>query len=196
MLERMNILNYLRNLFTGQAAKTINKSSVFVVYGRSDALRHSIFDFLRAIGLKPIEWNQALRMTGAPAPFVGDIVEAAMQHAQAMLIIFTGDDEARLKDEYLNLNDPSYEKIFTTQPRPNVIFESGLALGRYPERTIFVQVGILRPFSDIAGRHLIRLDNSVKARQELAQRLMLAGCVVDLSGTDWHNTGDFNASEK
>ena len=46
-------------------------------------------------------------------------------------------------------------------------------------------------FSDIAGRHFIRLRNSSKSRQELAERLKLAGCDVDLSGTDWHDAGSF-----
>ena len=73
----------------------------------------------------------------------------------------------------------------------NVIFEAGLALGKYPERTILVQVGALKPFSDIAGRHFVRLRNSSKSRQELAQRLKLAGCEVNLSGTDWHDAGLF-----
>jgi predicted nucleotide-binding protein len=73
-----------------------------------------------------------------------------------------------------------------------VIFEAGLALGKYPDRTILVQVGNLRPFSDVAGRHFIQLRNSSKSRQELAQRLKLAGCEVDLTGTDWHDAGSFS----
>jgi predicted nucleotide-binding protein len=114
-----------------------------------------------------------------------------MQQAQALVILFTGDDETRLGNEFATLSDSNRESEFASQPRPNVIFESGLALGKYPGCTILVQIGSPRLFSDIAGIHYIRLDNSLKARQELAQRLVLAGCPADLSGTDWHDAGNF-----
>ena len=168
-----------------------NKSRVFVVHGRNEAMRRALFDFLRAIGLKPIEWSEAIALTGKPSPFVGEILDTAMRYAHAIIVLFTGDDQARLRDEFLLGNDPDYERRTTPQSRQNVIFEAGLALGKYPDRTILVQVGVLRPFSDIAGRHFIRLRNSSKSRQELAQRLELAGCDIDLSGTDWHDAGAF-----
>lgn len=168
-----------------------NRSRVFVIHGRDEEMRRALFDFLRAIDLKPIEWSEAVALTGKPSPFIGEILDAAMQYAQAILVLFTGDDQARLKDEFLWVNDPVYERETTPQSRPNVIFEAGMALGKYPDRTILVQVGSVRPFSDIAGRHLIRLRNTSKSRQELALRLKLAGCEVDLSGTDWHDAGAF-----
>jgi predicted nucleotide-binding protein len=169
----------------------LNRSRVFVIHGRNEPMRRALFDFLRAIDLKPIEWSEAVALTGKPSPFVGEILDAAIQYAQAIIVLFTGDDQARLRDEFLSGNDPVYERETTPQSRPNVIFEAGLALGKYPERTILVQVGTLRPFSDIAGRHLIRLKNTSKSRQDLALRLRLAGCDVDLSGTDWHDAGAF-----
>lgn len=169
-----------------------NRSRVFVIHGRNEAMRRALFDFLRAIDLKPIEWSVAVSLTGKPSPFVGEILDVAMQYAQAIVVLFTGDDQARLRDEFLSANDPVYERETTPQSRPNVIFEAGMALGKYPDRTILVQVGTLRPFSDVAGRHFIRLRNSSKSRQELAQRLRLAGCEVDLSGTDWHDAGAFS----
>lgn len=162
-----------------------------MIHGRNEAMRRALFDFLRAIDLKPIEWSVAVAFTGKPSPYVGEILDAAMGHAQAIVVLFTGDDQARLRDEFLSVNDPVYERETTPQSRPNVIFEAGLALGKYPERTILVQIGTLRPFSDIAGRHFVRLRNSSKSRQELAGRLKLAGCNVDLSGTDWHDAGTF-----
>ncbi|MGD8406675.1 MAG: nucleotide-binding protein [Anaerolineales bacterium] len=173
-------------------AQETNKSRVFVIHGRDEAIRRALFDFLRAIDLKPIEWGEAVALTGKPTPFVGEILDAAMGYAQAIIVLFTGDDQARLRDEFISGSDPAYERKTTPQSRPNVIFEAGLALGKYPERTILVQVGTLRPFSDIAGRHFVRLQNTSKSRQELAGRLKLAGCDVDLSGTDWHDAGSFS----
>ena len=69
-----------------------------------------------------------------------------------------------------------------------------MAMSRSEDRTILVEIGILRPFSDVAGRHVIRFDGSTPRRQELAQRLEIAGCPVNLSGTDWHSAGDFEAA--
>jgi len=167
---------------------------VFVVHGRNETLRRAFFDFLRAIGLRPIEWSQAVTMTGKASPFIGEVLDAAFKNAQAVIVLLSGDDEAKLQANLHRKDDPQYEKVLSPQARPNVLFEAGLALGRYPDRTILVEVGQLRPFSDIAGRHTIRLDNSVAKRQDLAQRLQVAGCAIDLSGIDWHSVGDFNAT--
>lgn len=168
-----------------------DNTKVFVVHGRNEDLRKSMFSFLRSIGLKPIEWSQAIQMTGNTAPFIGDVLDAAFEQAQAVVVLLNGDDEAHLREEYHSEKMPDYERNLTPQARPNVIFEAGLALGRFPDRTVIVEVGELRPFSDIAGRHTIRLSNSTKKRQDLAQRLKTSGCNIDLSGTDWHTVGDF-----
>ena len=71
-----------------------------------------------------------------------------------------------------------------------------MAMGRCAERTILVELGKLRPFSDIGGRHVIRLDNTPAKRQELARRLEAAGCPVNLSGADWYTTGDFSTPDE
>jgi hypothetical protein len=74
-----------------------------------------------------------------------------------------------------------------------VIFEAGMAMGRLSDRTVIVELGVLRPFSDFEGRHVIRLNNSTQRRQELAGRLRNAGCPVNLTGTSWHSAGDFES---
>jgi predicted nucleotide-binding protein len=75
-----------------------------------------------------------------------------------------------------------------------VLFEAGMAMAYFPERTVLVQVGWIRPFSDIAGIHAIRMDNSLENRRDLAQRLKMAGCEIkDLNaGIEWHTAGDFS----
>lgn len=164
---------------------------VFVVHGRNKKIRDSLFSFLRAIGLHPIEWSQAVIATGKPAPYVGEILDVAFSKACAVVVLMTPDDEACLREEFRNHNDPVYELELTGQARQNVIFEAGMAMGRCPLRTVLVEVGTLRPFSDIGGRHVIRLEDTTQGRQELAQRLRSAGCLVNLDGTDWHTVGQF-----
>ena len=164
---------------------------VFVVHGRNLELRDAMFNFLSSIGLEPIEWTEAIKWTESGSPYVDEILNAAFEHAQAIVVLMTPDDEARLRSEFRSENDPPHEKTLTPQARPNVIFEAGMARGRDPKRTVLVEIGQLRPFSDIGGLHIVRLDNSTEKRQDLAMRLKTAGCPVNLDGTAWHKMGDF-----
>ena len=176
---------------TNIANRTVNRDQVFVVHGRNETLRQSMFAFLRAVGLEPIEWDQAIAATKKASPYIGEILDAAFSEAKAIIVLASGDDEARLMRRFTNREDPEYETDLTPQPRPNVLFEAGLAMGRDQARTILVEVGNLRPWSDIAGRHVTHLDNSIQKRNELANKLRVAGCDVDLSGQEWKTEGDF-----
>ena len=166
--------------------------NVFVVHGRNAAARDALFEFLRSIDLRPLEWSEAVQITGKTSPYIGDVLDAAFSRAHAVVVLLTPDDEAHLRREYWTPSDPPHETEPTGQARPNVLFEAGMAMGRNQDRTILVELGVLRPFSDVAGRHAIRLDNSSQRRQELAQRLKSAGCPVNLDGTDWHSAGEFS----
>lgn len=165
--------------------------SVFVVHGRNRHARDAMFSFLRALGLQPIEWNEAVLATGRPNPYVGEVLDAAFARAQTVLVLMTPDDEARLRDPFQEPGDPVHETATTPQARPNVLFEAGMAMGRDENRVVLVEFGLLRPFSDIGGRHTLRLNGSTERRQELAQRLQSAGAAANMTGTDWHSAGDF-----
>jgi predicted nucleotide-binding protein len=166
---------------------------VFVVHGRNEAARNSMFQFLRALGLQPIEWNQAIKMTEEPTPYVGTILETAFREAAGVVVLLTPDDEARLRKKYRKPRDPNYERRLIGQARPNVLFEAGMAFGRNPQNTVLIQVGAVKEFSDLAGRHIVRLGNDPTSRQAFATRLANAGCNVDTSGSDWLTAGDFTA---
>jgi predicted nucleotide-binding protein len=168
-----------------------DKVSVFVVHGRNLVIRDAMFQFLRSIGLKPIEWSQAVNATGKASPYIGEILDKAFSMARAIVVLMTPDDEGKLREKFSSMEEPDFEKELTPQSRLNVIFEAGIAIGRDQDRTVIVEFGRLRPFSDIGGRHVIRMDDSGPKRQELAQRLQTAGCKVDLTGTDWHTCGKF-----
>ena len=167
---------------------------VFVVHGRNERARTAMFEFLRAVDLNPLEWSEAVQATGQPNPYIGDVLNAAFSRVHAVVVLLTPDDEARLSKSLRVDNDPPHEVELSGQARPNVLFEAGMAMGRDEDRTVLVELGEMRPFSDIAGRHVIRLDNSSQRRQELAQRLEAAGCPVNLDGTDWHSAGDFDGA--
>lgn len=106
----------------------------------------------------------------------------------------TPDDEARLREPFRASGEPPHEVQLSGQARPNVLFEAGMAMAWNQERTVLVELGELRPFSDVAGRHVVRLDGSSPRRQEFAQRLEAAGCPVNLDGVEWHTAGDFDTA--
>lgn len=178
----------------GEGQRRPDPRVVFVVHGRNMAARTAMFQFLRAIGLRPREWSQAVADTGKAMPYIGEVLDAAFSKAQAVVVLMTPDDEARLREPYRVPGDPPHETELTPQARPNVIFEAGMSMGRAPDRTVIVVVGEVRPFSDVGGRHVIRMNDSSERRQELAHRLRDAGCDVDLGGTDWHREGNFAAA--
>ncbi len=118
----------------------------------------------------------------------------AFEIAKAVVVLMTGDDLAKLHPEFVSTNDPDYESELTPQPRANVLFEAGMALALHRDRTVPVTIGKVRPFSNIDGINLVRLDNTPETRNVLAGRLENAGCPVNRDGKDWLTMGNFEAS--
>lgn len=166
-----------------------DKRNVMVVYGRHALANEIIFSFLRNLGLQPLEWSEGVRATGSGLPSVADVVSALFSEAQAVVVVLTPDDEARTIRPMDR--DPPFERVLTGQPRPNVLFEAGMALASHPTRTVVVEIGENRPFTDLGGKVFIRLD-SPTARQDIAGRLKTAGCDFNLDAkTDWVHKPDF-----
>lgn len=165
-----------------------DRRNVFVIHGRNAKANDAVFAFLRSLDLNPIEWSVARSMTKKGSPYIGEILDTAFRNAQAIVVLQTPDDVAYLHESLTYPNDP--ETQAQMQPRANVLFEAGMALGRDEDRVIIVELGKVKVFSDIHGRHAVRLDNQLKNRQELANRLRDAGCAVQMTGTNWHDAGD------
>ena len=172
--------------------------TVFVVHGRENYIRESLYEFLRSVGLRPLPFQEAKKATGKASPLIPEVLDKAFSLAQAVVVLMTPDDEARLRSLYHHRQrkEPAYETELTPQARPNVLFEAGMAMGRNPDRTILVEIGDLRPFTDIAGRLTIRLDNTLQKRQELIDALEVAKCPIDVSNSDWQTAGDFEIADE
>lgn len=166
--------------------------TVFVVHGRNTKIRDELFKLLREFDLIPLEWNEAIRRTGNAAPYVGEILGVAFKDAVAVIVLLTPDDLVKLKPKFQNAKDHAYEKTLFGQARPNVLFEAGMALGSKSKNTVLVQVGMVKPFSDIGGRHLVQLDSSAPSKKQLAIKLRNAGCAVKDDGTGWITVGNFD----
>lgn len=180
----------------GTSEPDLDRRAVMVVHGRNEDARRAMFDYLRALNLKPLEWGTLISGTGKAAPYVGEVLEHAFQRAAAVVVLFTPDDEAQLRGQFRGPAEPEYETELTPQARPNVLFEAGMALGVHPDRTVLVELGQLRPFSDVYGRHVVRLDGTEKPLRDIARRLHDAGCDVDMSGGDWASPDRFGAARE
>jgi len=164
---------------------------VMVVFGRDSAVNEALFAWLRTVDLRPQEWTELVAATGSASPYTGEVLDAAMEVVQAVVVLFTPDDLVRLRDELLLPHDGPEERDVRGQPRPNVLFEAGLAFGRHRDRTVLVEHGELRGLSDLTGRHAVRLTRGIGALRDLALRLENAGCAVDTSGEAWLDASRF-----
>lgn len=172
-----------------QPVKTTKNNTIFVVHGRDAKLNEDMFTFLRALGLNAVEFTQAIAETAGANPNITKVVKGALKRAQGVLVMFSPDEEARLKTKFRSQNDSGK---LQGQSRLNVIFEAGIALGAHPEKTLLVEVGSVRNISDIAGMHIPRLTNDATSRKELAERLRKKlKLKVNTTGDYWLTVGNF-----
>ena len=173
------------------------RKKVYVICGRNQALHKAMDTFLRALALQPIEREVAVDRTEETSPFVGSIIDAVFRNAQAIVVLFTGDDKVRLREELWNERDTDNEKMERFQPGADQIFEAGYAFGKAPNRTILVQVGDVKLFTDIEGRHIPNFTGSHSDLQALKTRLIRAGCEVEDKGSAWLDAvSDFQSALK
>jgi predicted nucleotide-binding protein len=175
-----------------RAAKT-KENTVFVVHGRDTKLRDSMYEFLGALGLKAQEWGHAIRAARGRGgnPYVNDAVTKIMDRAQAIVVLLSPDDEVKLKPQFVASDERLSESTSRGQARPNVIFETGIAIGAHHKKTVIVQSGDVKQFTDIGGMHILRLTGSDSSRHLLANRLRDLGCAIDTDGDHWLRAGDF-----
>jgi hypothetical protein len=161
---------------------TVANNKVFLIHGRDSRAVESMKDLLLAAGLSPIEWQEACNWTAKPNPHNLEVVRAGLEHAQALLVLFTPDEEVTLRGQFVPKPDARREGDLGHQPRPNVLVEAGMALAIDERRTVIVEIGTMRDISDLQGLNVLRFDGSGPQRQTLMDRLMLAGCTPRLTG--------------
>lgn len=183
----------------GKPAKSVKtkENTIFVVHGRDAKLRDAVYELLGSLGLKPQEWGHAIRSARGRGgnPYINDAVTKIMERAQAIVVLLSPDDEARLKPQFVAKHERSTEGKARGQARPNVIFETGIAIGAHHRKTLIVQAGDVKPFTDIGGMHILHLTGSDKSRNDFANRLEDLGCKIDRDGDHWLRAGDFSPSK-
>jgi predicted nucleotide-binding protein len=150
-----------------------NKKTVFIVHGRDKITLQSVVEYLKQNGLMPLTFEETKELVETSVPTILEVVDKGMAAAQAVIVLLTPDDEARLKE--------SGEES-KGQARPNVIFEAGIAFGRYRKRTVLVEYEEPSMFSDLHGFYVVRLkeaDGGLEGFQDLRKQLKVAGCELD-----------------
>ncbi len=163
---------------------------------------------MRKIGLRPVD-SQNLFLGGASDPY--QALRATINATCAILIVLTGDDEARLRQRWCYLGNREQELLrqrfyapddneedelcLSPQPCLNVLFESGVALATRPKKTILVKRRSLKISSIFADRPCVELGDIYNPRRILIDILQRFGCAVDLSSNEWLNVGDFSDPE-
>lgn len=158
--------------------RNIDPRTVFIVHGRDLKTKNTLERFLRHVDALPLTWAEARHLTNKPSPSTMEIVKAGLMNAQAVVVLFTPDDQARLNKHFVKSNDRSSEKELTGQARQNVILEAGMALALDESRTILVRKGTTRPISDIEGVHWIDLKDNWEDRKILLNALEAAKVAV------------------
>lgn len=166
---------------------------VFVVFGRNLAAKDAVFHLLRTIDLRPLEWEEVVRATRSSSPYIYDVLEQGFELAQAILIILTPDEIVELHPQ---LRSNAGDDAPRNQPRANVLFEAGMAFMRDRNRTILLEFGSLSQASDLHGIHTIRAspESGAELRNQIAERLKIAGCAVVTDGEDWLRAGNFSSA--
>ena len=159
--------------------------NVFVVHGRDEQAAQALFDFLEALGLRPLGWEALVAACGTASPYLRDVIVQGIGMAQAAVVLMTPDDTVGLHGDLHEPDEDVHEALPGMQARPNVILELGMALAAYAERTIVLVAGKHRPMADLGGLNYIRLTDGDKCLDKIRLRLKTAGCQVSDDSAAW-----------
>lgn len=170
----------------GVVSQEAHRNAVMVIHGHDQEANKALFNWLRTLGLQPQEWNQLVQLTGKASPYVGDVLENAFEHVQAVVALFTPDEHVRATSTQSPANG-----TWRLQARSDVLIRAGMALITHPDRTVLICLGRQELPDDLAGRHYVRLNGTQESLNDIATRLQTAGCDVNRSGVQWLDPATF-----
>ena len=83
---------------------TPDPSRVFIVFGRNSKAYNAMRLFIQSLGLSPLGFDEFRNDLGG-SPFVGDIIEAGMRRAMAVVVLFTPDEYPALRPSLAEVHD-------------------------------------------------------------------------------------------
>jgi predicted nucleotide-binding protein len=175
-------------------AATKDPRSVFIIYGRNHTIVAELRKLLFSVGLRPLEFDRISADLGNKSS-IFEIVREGVSRAQAVIALFTPDELAVLQTSLRGPTEKA-EEIARFQPRPNVLYEAGLAFALNPNGTVLVSVGNVAFPSDLAGIHYVKLSNNAASRKLLLDKLEATGATIESSDLSYLDTthGDFSPS--
>ena len=151
-----------------------------MVHGRNLRLNMVFRELLTSFGLEVVTWNDAVAAAsaqGGPNVSVPDIIDAGFELSHGIVVLMTPDDLVQLHPDLREHDEP--EEQPSLQPRPNVIFEAGMAWMSHRKHTVLIEAGSLRGLTDLSGIHTVRFNGSPSSRELLAIKLRAAGFEVN-----------------
>jgi len=86
--------------------------------------------------------ESAIAATNKGTPSVGEILDAAFSHAQAVVVLLSVTMKQDSKNSFWWITMYYYEKQLTPQARPECSFlKLEWLYGRNPDRTVLIQIG-------------------------------------------------------
>lgn len=169
-----------------------DRKKVFIIHGRNLKAREEMGVFVRSLGLAAINFED-LRASMGGSPTIAEIVQRGMSEAQGVIALFTPDEFATLSPEFRDKWRSAGSDEARFQARPNVIFEAGMAFGRDRNRVVFVLLGNVSLFTDVAGIHVLRPKNDPTGDRATLRDTLITGmaCDGEQTGREWMTSGDF-----
>lgn len=134
--------------------------TAFIVHGQDTQVRRELEKFLEALSFEILPFHAA-RSGEAQIDVVLQNVVNGVALADIVIVLFTPEEQASFHDpergHYVAV-DRTGEAMGGWQPRPNVLFETGIAVVSAKEKTILVKKGSVRSISDLAGILFVNLD--------------------------------------
>ncbi|GIF23186.1 hypothetical protein BJ973_000458 [Actinoplanes tereljensis] len=149
---------------------------ILVIHGPGPRPRKDVVELLRAMDLRPLDWEEAVKGTGKLAPRTDEVLDEGFAAGPGILVVLTPED----------LNDGE------SHARARAV----RALERQPDRTLLAQIGRLDGAGDLGRRDTVRLSADTEAARilfqyRIAQRLRNVGYPVDTVGDGWLDGGRF-----
>jgi predicted nucleotide-binding protein len=169
---------------------------VFIIHGRQQAILQELKHFLAGMGLQAWTFDDEIH----DAPHNSSILEVitrGVSKTRAVIALLTPDEFACLVPD-LRAPADSERDVRRWQPRPNVIYEAGMAMALNREGTVLVTVGRVDLPSDLDGVLHIRMSNHSEDRRKLRRKLIHIGGAVDNNLEDWMGEsqgGDFSMKQ-
>jgi hypothetical protein len=174
---------------TQQLSEDEKSKRVLVIWGQDEAAGIEMFEFLSGANLLPMKWSQVEARMEKNQPSIDEILNAAFDIVQAVIVVFTSDYLAELKKASAVQDNSVNGKNLRYHPEPDILFTAGTAFGIDQKRTILVALGNMQFSHMLLDRYVIYLTNDEKDRRKLITKLRHAQCTI--TGNKWIDQGNF-----